>query len=73
MNPFLDHLKEQTHTRFSEDDRAGSSIFSLVPVNLLKQKSSLQDIRSQLKFWEEGLPTSIMMVADLELKEQVAC
>ena len=47
---FLDHLKEQMHTRFSEDDKVGSSIFSLVPVNLLKLKSSLQDIASQLKF-----------------------
>ena len=40
-------------TRFSEDDRVGSSIFSLVPVNLLKLQSSLQDIASQLKFREE--------------------
>ena len=57
-------------TRFSEDDSVGSSIFSLVPVNLPKLKSSLQDIASQLKFWEEDLPTPTVMLA--ELKEWVA-
>ena len=58
------------HTRFSEDDRVGSSIFSLVPVNLLKLKSSLQDIALQVKFREEDLPTPTWLLA--ELKEWVA-
>ena len=69
--PFVDHLKEEIKQRFSKEIRIGSSIFSLLPVNILKMKSQVQALRETLMFWEADLetpPTSLLA----ELKEWIA-
>ena len=48
--PFLDHLKEQMHARFSEENRKGNALFSLVPANLFKMKVELRSLAAKLKF-----------------------
>ena len=68
--PFVDHLKEEMKQRFSKENRIGSSIFSLLPVNILKMKSQVQALREKLMFWEADLETPTSLLA--ELKEWIA-
>ena len=39
--PFIDHLLEEMSSRFSEDNRAGPEMFSLVPSNLFRDYFNL--------------------------------
>ena len=48
--PFVDHLKEEMKQRFSKENRIGSSIFSLLPVNILKMKSQVQALKGHRQF-----------------------
>jgi len=47
--PFIDHLLEEMSSRFSEDNRAGAEIFSLVPSAVVKH-DSLRSLAEKLQF-----------------------
>ena len=48
--PFMDHLLEEISSTFSEDNRAGAEIFSLVPSAVVKY-DSLRNLAEKLQFW----------------------
>ena len=63
--PFIDHLLEEMSSRFSEDNRAGAGIFSLVPSALLKH-GSLCNLAEKLQFWKQDLPTPSSLLSELK-------
>ena len=63
--PFIDHLLEEMSSRFSEDNRAGAEIFSLVPSALLKH-GSLCNLAEKLQFWKQDLPTPSSLLSELK-------
>ena len=68
--PFLDHLKEHMHARFSEEIRKANALFSRIPANLLNMKAELRNLAAKLKFWEAHLPMPSSLLS--ELKKWVA-
>ena len=48
--PFMDHLLEEISSSFSEDNRAGAEIFSLIPSAVVKY-DSLRNLAEKLQFW----------------------
>ena len=42
--PFLDHLMQQMDTRFDNKDRVGSSLFSLIRINIMKMKPDIKPL-----------------------------
>ena len=48
--PFMDHLLEEISSSFSEDNRAGAELFSLVPSAVVKY-DSLRNLAEKLQFW----------------------
>ena len=46
----MDHLLEEISSSFSEDNRAGAEIFSLVPSAVVKY-DSLRNLAEKLQFW----------------------
>ena len=53
---FIDHLLEEISSKFSEDNRAGAEIFSLVPAAVVKHDSH-HNLADKLQFWQQDLPT----------------
>ena len=54
------------HTRFSEENRKGKALFSLMSANIPKVKAELRDLVVKLKFWEAGLPMPFTLLAGLK-------
>ena len=63
--PFIDHLLEEMSSRFSEDNRAGAEIFSLVPSAVVKH-DSLRNLAEKLQFWQQDLPTPSSLLSELK-------
>ena len=62
---FVDHLLEEVSSRFSEDNRAGAEIFSLVPSAVVKH-DSLRNLAEKLQFWQQDLsPTPSSLLSEL--------
>ena len=60
----IDHLLEEVSSRFSEDNRAGAEIFSLVPSAVVKH-DSLRNLAEKLQFWQQDLPTPSSLLSEL--------
>ena len=65
--PFIDHLLEEMSSRFSEDNRAGADIFSLV-LSVVVKHDSLRNFAEKLQFWQQDFPTKSSSLP-AELKE----
>ena len=66
---FIDHLLEEMSSRFSEDNRAGAEIFSLVPSAVVKH-DSLRNLSEKLQFWQQDLPTPSSLLSELKREWQ---
>ena len=64
--PFIDHLLEEMSSRFSEDNRDGAEIFSLVPSAVVMKHDSLRNLAEKLQFWQQGLPTPSSLLSELK-------
>ena len=64
--PFLDHLTQEMHIRFSEEDRVGSVLFGLIPAKLEVIKSDVKAMTTKLMFWESDLPISSLLQAETD-------
>ena len=65
--PFIDHLLEEMSSRFSEDNRAGAEIFSLV-LSVVVKHDSLRNLAEKLQFWQQDFPKQSSSLP-AELKE----
>ena len=63
--PLIDHLLEEMSSRFSEDNRAGAEMFSLIPSAVVKHES-LRNLEGKLQFWQQGLPTPSPLLSQLK-------
>ena len=63
--PFIDHLLEEMSSRFSEDNRAGAEIFSLVPSVVVKHYR-LRNLAEKLQFWQQDFPTLSSLLSELK-------
>jgi len=63
--PSIDHFLEEISSRFSEDNGAGTEIFSLVPSAVVKY-DSLRSLAEKLQFWQEDLPAPSSLLSELK-------
>ena len=56
-------------SRFSEDNRAGAEIFSLVPSAEVKH-DSLSNLSEKLQVWQQDLPTPSSLLSELKREWQ---
>ena len=63
--PFIDHLLQEMSSRFSEDNRAGTEIFSLVPSAMVKH-DSLHNLAEMMQFWQLDLHTPSSLLSELK-------
>jgi hypothetical protein len=56
--PFVDNIKEQLDSRFSVHDRVASSLFDVLPRNVIsKNDQELDELVKSLLFWDEDIDT----------------